>query len=300
MVERPAIRARGLTKFYGAQRGIEDLDLDVLPGETFGFLGPNGAGKTTTIRVLLDLLRPTRGSVSIFGVDSRDASARARTGYLPGELRLYDNLTGEEMLRFSASLRGGVDWGRVSKLADRFDCDLSLKISSLSHGNRQKVGLINAVMHDPDLLLLDEPTQGLDPLMQRAFFDLMADLAAEGKTVFMSSHVLPEIERTCTRVAMVREGFLVTVERIEDLRERTAHTIEVRFAAPVPAERFQNLDGVKDVQVEGPVLRCLISTTPDALIKAAAGYTVLDIISHEPSLEDVFMSFYGGEGPRAS
>ncbi len=300
-MEEPVIHIAGLTKFYGRQRGIVEVSLDVRPGEVFGYLGPNGAGKTTTIRTLLDFIRPTRGCAAIFGLDTRRHSRgiRQHTGYLPGELALYGNLSGAELLRYMANLRSGVEWRYVEELAKRFECDLSRPIRSLSHGNRQKIGLIQAFMHKPELLILDEPTTGLDPLMQQAFYRLIAEVKAAGRTVFLSSHILPEVERVCDRVGIIREGRLVAVETVEALKARALRRLEIHFAAPVPKETFAEVMGVRDLTVEGPMLRCAVAGPLDALIKAAARFEVRDVISHEPTLEEVFLAYYGGGDEQA-
>lgn len=289
-----AIRADGLTRYYGRHRGILDLDLDVAPGEVFGFLGPNGAGKTTTIRLLLDFIRPTRGSARVLGMDTRLDSIKIRrqVGYLPGELRLYDSLSGSELLAFFGHLRGGVDWGWVRELADRFDCDIGREVRELSHGNRQKLGLIQALMSRPDLLILDEPTTGLDPLVQQSFFRLMQELRAAGTTVFISSHVLPEVERLCDRVAMIAEGRLLTTERVADLKRHALRSLELTFAGPVPAAAFEGIDGVHELMVENARLRCRVIGSVDALLKAASRFEVLNVSSQEPTLEEIFVALY--------
>ncbi|GIV00732.1 MAG: ABC transporter [Actinomycetota bacterium] len=247
------ILADGLTKFYGSRRGVIDLTFSVSPGEVFGYLGPNGAGKTTTIRTLLDLIRPTAGRALVFGLDSHRDAVRihARVGYLPGEFSLYDHMTGAEYLAYLASLRGGVPAERVAELAERLDVDLSARIRTLSHGNRQKIGLIQAFMHRPELLILDEPTQGLDPLIQHEFYRLIEETRADGRTVFLSSHVMPEVERVCDRVAIIREGRLVAIEEIGDLRAKEMRTLEIRFAAPVQPHAFEGVPGVREAHVNG-------------------------------------------------
>jgi len=291
------IHTSGLTKYYGKQRGMVDVSLDVRRGEVFGYLGPNGAGKTTTIRTLLNLIRPTRGIATIFGMDiqRKGLEVRRHTGYLPGELKLYDNLTGAEMLRYLGHLSGGVDWARVENLATRLDCDLLPPIRSLSHGNRQKIGLIQAFMNTPDLLILDEPTIGLDPLMQQEFYRLVSETKGQGRTVFLSSHIMPEVERICDRVAIIREGRLVTVEDIDNLKARSIRRLEIHFAGPVSQEKFTEISGVKDVSVHDSVLTCTVVGELDALVKAASQARVVNIISHEPSLEEIFLDYYNEE-----
>jgi len=291
----PAISASGLTKSYGRHRGIVDLDLSVEPGEIFGFLGPNGAGKTTTIRLLLDYIRPTRGSVDVLGLASHERSReiRRRVGYLPGELRLYSSLSGRELISYFANLRGGVAWARVDDLAGRLDCDLSREIRTLSSGNRQKLGLIQAFMSDPELLILDEPTNGLDPLVQQTFYDLVREARAAGRTVFLSSHVLPEVERVCDRVGILREGRLVAVERIADLRARAIRKLEIEFGTAIGPDAFAEVTGIRDAIVENDTLRCTVVGSMDPVLKAANRYEIRALSSVEPSLEEVFLAYYG-------
>ncbi len=295
----PVIRTERLTKRYGSQRGIADLDLAVPQGSVFGYLGPNGAGKTTTIRLLLDLIRPSGGRATLFGLDAhRDSLAiRRRLGYLPGELRLYDSLSGRELLGYFANLRGGLDRGSIVALADRLDCDLSREIRTLSHGNRQKLGVIAALMGDPELVILDEPTQGLDPLVQQTFFAVLIEARAAGRTVFMSSHVLPEVERCCDTVAILREGRLLAVERVDDLKARALRRLELRFANPVPPAAFRDLPGTRELVVADDVLRCAVVGSVDPLFKAANRFELLDVVSQEPSLEEIFLAFYGEGAP---
>jgi ABC-2 type transport system ATP-binding protein len=290
-----AIETDNLTKFYGDHRAISNINLEVRVGEVFGYLGPNGSGKTTTIRTLLDFIRPTSGGASIFGLDVRANSreVKRRLAYLPGDIMLYEKLTGLEALTYTANLRGGVDWRFVEELAERLECDLTRKIGSLSRGNKQKVGLIKAFMSRPELIIMDEPSSGLDPLMQREFYRLIDEVKADGRTVFISSHIMPEVERVCDRVGIIRQGELVTVEDISDLRERALHQLEFHFSAPVPLEAFTGLPGVRDVAVNDSVLSCTTIGSPDALIKAVARYEVVKLVSQEAHLEDVFLSYYG-------
>jgi ABC-2 type transport system ATP-binding protein len=227
------IEVRGLTKRYGDARGVVDLTFEVGHGEAFGFLGPNGAGKTTTIRTLLDFIRPTSGSVRVFGMDPRREGVRVheRVGYLPGELALYERMTGEEFLRAFGELRGGGSrtWSRMTELAGRLGLDLSRRIHDLSHGNKQKIGLAQAFMHDPDLLILDEPTQGLDPLVQQTFYSMVDEERRRGAAIFLSSHVMPEVERLCDRVGIIREGHLATVADIGELKAKALRRLEFHF-----------------------------------------------------------------------
>jgi ABC-2 type transport system ATP-binding protein len=290
------IHTETLTKFYGKQRGVLGLGIEVQRGEVFGYLGPNGAGKTTTIRTLLDFIRPTRGRAAIFGLDARQESRniRRRVGYLPGELALYNNLTGAEFLRYMGYLRPGVEWPFAQELAKRLDCNLAQRTRALSHGNKQKIGLIQAFMHKPELLILDEPTTGLDPLMQQEFYRLIAEARANGQTVFISSHILPEVERVCDRVGIIREGRLIAVETVATLKARALRRLEIHFAGPVPQEAFAGLPGVRDLTVVDSVLHCTVVGSLDALVKAAAQFEVVNVISHEPSLEEIFLAYYGG------
>ncbi|WP_033341560.1 ABC transporter ATP-binding protein [Catenuloplanes japonicus] len=289
-----AIRTEGLTKFYGDRRGIEGLDLEVRAGEVMGFLGPNGAGKTTSIRLLLDFLRPTRGHATVLGLDPRRdrASLHRRIGYLPGELAFPGRGRADDLLRFFADARGGVAWTHVTELAARLDVDLSRPVHAMSKGNKQKVGLVQAFMHRPALLILDEPTSGLDPLMQQEFLAMVRDARTDGQTVFMSSHVLAEVQHTADRVAIVRDGRLAAVERVESLGRRAVRTVEIHFADPVAPDEFAVLPGVSDVVVSGPVLTCTVDGRLDPLIKVAARHEVVDLLSAEPDLEETFLSYY--------
>jgi ABC-2 type transport system ATP-binding protein len=292
-----AIQTEGLTKFYGADRGVEDLDLEVGVGEVFGFLGPNGAGKTTTIRLLLDLIRPTRGRASVLGLDTRrdTVELRSRVGYLPGDLRLFDHDTGREMCAYLGALRGGVDMVRLDELGRRLELDLDRPIRSLSKGNRQKVGIVQAFMHRPDLLVLDEPTSGLDPIMQREFHRLVDEAVDGGATVFLSSHVLSEVQAIAHRVGVIREGHVVAVEDVDALRSKGLRRMEVVFAAPVSAVSFSSVPGVQDVMIEGGTrLRCSVEGDVDPFVKALARHHVLLLTSEEADLEDVFLAYYAG------
>jgi ABC-2 type transport system ATP-binding protein len=290
----PAIQAEGLTKSYGSSRGVVDLAFEVERGEVFGYLGPNGAGKTTTIRLLLDLIRPTRGRASVLGLDARRDSVEVRrhVGYVPGELALYPRLTGREHLSFYASLRGGVDPRAVDDLVERLDLDLDRPVADLSKGNRQKIALAQALMHRPELLVLDEPTSGLDPLVQQEFYRLVRERTAAGGTVLLSSHVLSEVEHVADRVAIVREGRLVVVEDVADLKARAVRRLVVHFAAPVAAEPFASLPGVRSVEADGIALRFEVEGSLDTLVKAIAAHEVVDVVSHEPDLEEIFLSYY--------
>ncbi|GAA0391478.1 ABC transporter [Acrocarpospora corrugata] len=289
------MEAEGLTKFYGRRRGLEDLDLAIQPGEVFGYLGPNGSGKTTTIRLILDVIRPTRGRVTVLGADPKDAQVRARVGYLPGELSLEGRDRASQYLRFLGDARGGVPQARIDELAERLEADLSVPMGKLSKGNKQKVGLIQAFMHQPEFLILDEPTSGLDPLVQQEFLAMVREVRADGRTVLMSSHVLAEVEHVSDRVGIVRSGRLVAVEEVAALREKAVRRIELHFDAPVPPEAFEGLPGVRDLRVAGASVTCTIDGRPDALIKAAAKFTVVHLVSAEPDLEEIFLTYYSNE-----
>jgi ABC-2 type transport system ATP-binding protein len=298
----PVIETARLSKSYPGARGILDLDLVVERGEVFGFLGPNGAGKTTTIRLLLDLIRPTAGTAKVLGRDARRESLaiRRRVGYLPGELSLYGRLTGRETLRYFAGLRGGVDWRYVAELSERLDCDLTRRNAELSSGNRRKLGLVQALMHRPELLILDEPTSGLDPLVQHEFHQLIAESRAAGQSVFLSSHVLPEVQRVCDRVAFIREARLVAVESVGDLIGRAVREVEVTFAVEVPAARFAAVPGVTVLGQTGAELRLTVAGSMDPLVKMLAAHEVVSVTSREPDLEGIFLAYYGEEAADAA
>ncbi len=297
-MKEPIIATERLTKSYGSSRGIVELSFTVEPGEIFGFLGPNGAGKTTTIRTFLDFIRPTSGRATVLGLDPhRDCVAiHGKVGYLPGEFSLYEHMTGRGYFAYMAKLRGGVNGGDIDKLAERLGADVSVKIASLSHGNKQKLALIQAFMHRPPLLILDEPTQGLDPLIQQEFHALLLEARAAGQTVFLSSHALREVERVCDRVGIIREGRLIAVEDVGAMKAKALRTLEFHFARPVPRDAFEGLPGVHHLEVHGDIVSCTVAGPLDAVVKAAARFEVIDVASHEPSLEDIFLKFYGREG----
>jgi ABC-2 type transport system ATP-binding protein len=290
----PVIQTSLLTKSYGPYRGIVEVDLAVNEGEVFGFLGPNGAGKTTTIRVLLDLIRPTSGTATVFGVEtSADPVAiHRRVGYLPGEWNLYDRLTGAETIRYFANLRGGVDPAYTAELVERLDLDPSRRFREYSKGNKQKVGLVVALQHKPDLLMLDEPTAGLDPLVQQSFNELLFEAKRDGRTVFLSSHIISEVERTCDRVAIIRDGRIVRLDTVDGVRALAAHEVELRFAAPVAAAAFEAIEGVTNVVEEGRTLRMLVTGPIAQVVRLAGQHELVDFVSREPSLEEVFLSEY--------
>jgi beta-exotoxin I transport system ATP-binding protein len=292
------IELERLTKSYGDRRGVVELGFSVSQGEVFGYLGPNGAGKTTTIRTMLDFIRPTSGSARIFGLDSHANALEIhrRVGYLPGEFGMYDRMTGGEYLRFYAALRGEVDDAAILAVAERLQLDLRDPIKELSHGNKQKIGLVQAFMHRPELLILDEPTQGLDPIVQQEFHAMLAEARQDGRTVFLSSHVMPEVERLCDRVGIIREGRLVTIEDIGDLRAKEFRMLEIHLAQHADPSAFTGIAGVDRVESEGDTVRLRMLGAMDPLIKTLARFDVVDVVSHEPSLEDIFLEHYGGDG----
>jgi ABC-2 type transport system ATP-binding protein len=296
----PVIEVEGLSKSYGRKRGVIDLSFQVLEGEVFGFLGPNGAGKTTTMRLLMALLFPGSGGARIAGLDCwRQAVAIKRlVGYLPGELSLDPNLTGGQILSYFANLRGGVDHGYLERLIKRLELDAGRRFRHYSHGNKQKVGIVQAFMHRPRVLILDEPTSGLDPLNQQVFGEMVAEARAEGRTVFLSSHILSEAEALCDRVGIIREGRLARVGSVSELKDVKRHEVELTFEGAAPAAVFRGLRGVERVETlpDGRTLRLTVQGGLDAVVKAAAQYPLDNFVSREPSLEDVFLRLYEDDG----
>lgn len=292
------IETSGLTKYYGSAPGIVGLDLEVRENEVFGFIGPNGAGKSTTIRTLLNFLFPSEGTGSVLGRDIVTGSIeiRKRTGYLPGDLAMYDAMTAREFLRYFANLRGVDATRRIAELADRFDLDLDRKIKDYSTGNRQKVGVVNAFMHDPELYILDEPTSGLDPLMQQEFQELIREVRDAGATVFLSSHILPEVERIADRVGIVRASELIAVDTVEAFKSKAHRSVTLQFADRVDPSAFDRLDAVTEVDVrnEGTVLALTVVGHMDPVIKTAAAYDVVSVSTRSEELEEVFLSYYAG------
>lgn len=293
-----ALFIKGLTKSYGKVRALRGVDLEVQRGEIFGYLGPNGAGKTTTIRCLLDLIRPDSGTVRVLGIDpqANPVAVRARTGYLPGELRLDPNMTVEGALHYFNALRGNkADWGFVRQLAERLDLDLRPAIKNLSHGNKQKVGVVQALMHRPELLLLDEPTLGLDPLMQHEVYRLLREARSNGTTVFFSSHIISEVEAVAERVAIIREGIIVEVVETASLINRALHRARIRFKQPVDVGLLSNVPGVTVLsQDDGMSVLLQVEGEMDDLIKALATFPVSDFETERPSLEEIFLAYYEG------
>ncbi|RVW01375.1 ABC transporter ATP-binding protein [Rhodococcus xishaensis] len=289
-----AIDTQKLTKHYGDVVAVQDLDLQVTQGEIFGFLGPNGAGKTTTIRTLLDQIRPTSGAATILGRDvHRDAlEIRRLIGYVPGDLALYPRLTGKETLQYFARLRGGVEQSYIDELAERLKADLSRKVGDYSTGNRQKIGLIQAFMHSPALLVLDEPTAGLDPLIQQEFHAMLEEVRDEGRTVFLSSHSLSQVERVADRVGIIREGRLVVVEGVDDLKRKAIRRIDFEFADPIPSGTFTGVAGVHEASVERRHATVSFEGPVNDILRAAMAHEVLNLNSRESDLEEVFLTYY--------
>jgi ABC-2 type transport system ATP-binding protein len=296
MAEASAIETQGLSKTYSnGVRALVDLDLRVERGEVFGYLGPNGAGKSTTIRLLLDLIRPTAGRAAVNGFDTRanGVASRRRVGYLPGDLRLNDRLTGREQLDSLARLRGGADAALRDRLVERFGCILDRPIRELSKGNRQKLGVVQAFMHRPDVLILDEPTGGLDPLNQEEFRQVIRETAADGRTVFLSSHSLDEVQHTADRVGIIRSGRLIDVDSVGSLRERSLRHIEITFAAPVDPASFAGLDGVRVQSSDDGVVRLSApEAAMDGVVKFAARHQVVDFVAEPADLEEIFLELY--------
>ena len=294
-VSAAAIETEGLSKDYGGGHGLFGLDLRIEPGEVFGFLGPNGSGKSTTMRLLLDLISPTAGTATLLGRDSHAESIeiRRRVGYLPGDFALYPKLSGGEVLDYLGELRGGVDRRVRDGLVERFGADLERPVGDLSTGNRQKLGLVQAFMHEPELLILDEPIAGLDPLVQQSFHALLAEVAEQGRTVFLSSHTLSEVERVTDRVAILRGGRLVVVDSLESLRAIAVRRLEIEFgAAAPPTAELRALPGVRAVTPERSHVIVAFEGSADALIKAIARYEVRSVRSRDEDLEEIFLRYY--------
>lgn len=291
------IQMQALTHRYGKFTAVKDVNLTVNRGEIFGFLGPNGAGKTTTIRTLLDFIRPTEGSAKIFGLDVRQHSVeiRRRLGYMPSELTLWENWTGAQYVRWLSQVHGKNVMPEAERLAERLQYDLKRSLSGMSTGMKRKMGLIAALAHKPELLILDEPTNGLDPLMQAAFHALMLEAKAEGRTVFLSSHILPEVEHICDRVGIIRAGELQAVETVENLTRVAFRWMTLTFDQPVRVNGFQEIRGVSDYEVQGNQIKMKISggADLDQLIKLAAQHTVTDLKFEQPTLEEIFLAYYG-------
>jgi ABC-2 type transport system ATP-binding protein len=295
------IAVNDLTKTYGRSRGVTNVTFTVDEGEIFGFLGPNGAGKTTTIRVLMGLLRPTSGSATIGGRDVWSASVEVKklVGYLPGELSLDPNLTGGQILEYFANLRGGVDKAYAESLIARLELDTTKRFREYSRGNKQKVGLAQAFMHKPKLLILDEPTSGLDPLNQQEFNKIVAETRADGRTIFLSSHILPEVEQVCDRVGIIREGELVRLDAVSTLKDMRHHEVEITFAGSAPLDAFRALPGVSRAETVngGIVAHLAVQGDLGEVLRVAVANDAVNLTTHEPSLEDIFLRYYNGSQP---
>jgi ABC-2 type transport system ATP-binding protein len=292
--DRAVIATSGLSKDYGSGRGLFDLDLEVRQGEVFGFLGPNGAGKSTTLRLLLDLIKPTAGSARVLGLDTIAGSLelRRRVGFLPGDLALYPKLTGRAVLDYLGRLRSGVDGAVRDGLVERFDAVIDRPIHQLSTGNRQKLGLVQAFMHEPELLILDEPISGLDPLVQQSFHSLLGEVSAQGRTVLLSSHTLSEVERVTDRLAILRNGRLVVTDSVENLRRVAVQRLEIEFGAPVDPQEFRAIPGVVDATADGSTLTVSFEGPADSVVKAAARHEVRAIRPRDDDLQDIFLRYY--------
>ena len=296
--ELPAIAAVGLTKRFGSIHAVSNLTMDVKAGEVVGFLGPNGAGKTTTIRMLLGFLNPTSGTCSVLGGQlRRQPHLRNRVGYLPGDFRMDPGMTGMDLFSWFGQLRGGLDRNRVSQLIDRLQLDPTRPFGKLSKGNRQKIGIVQAFQHDPEVLVLDEPTTGLDPMIQREFLGLVGEAAANGAAVLFSSHVLPEVERIAARVAIIRNGKLVTESTVDALLDQARHRLELRFAEPVPVNLFDGVRGVAAAQIDGRTAVITIDGPAGPAMKVAVdGPTLLRVSAAGDDLEELFLGLYAGGG----
>ncbi len=291
-----AIATANLSKDYGLGRGLFELDLQVAQQEVFGFLGPNGAGKSTTIRCLMGLIRPTGGSAHIFGLDClRDyVAVKRKVGYMPGEMPQFGSLRGSEVVAYLGALRGGANLKVVRNLAERFSLDLSRRYREYSSGNKRKLGIVIAFMHQPQLLILDEPTNGLDPLNQQEFFDLTTEARGDGATIFLSSHILSEVEHLCDRVGIIRSGRLVNIADLDELHRIRFHHVEMEFApdGKVPVEAIRSAVGVEDVVASDRTVTCTVRGTFEPLLDAIRGANVTNLVSHEPSLEEIFLEYY--------
>jgi ABC-2 type transport system ATP-binding protein len=290
----PLVNLVSLTKTFGHQRGVSNLNLEVQPRQVFGFLGPNGAGKSTTIRLLMGLYLPSAGRAEVFGLDTRvqGPSIRRRLGYLPGELALNPRLTGREILHRVARIRGDVDTDLRKHLAVRFAAELDRPVHTLSKGNRQKIGLIGAFMHDPELLVLDEPTSGLDPLLQREFADLLEESVSRGRTVFLSSHDLDEVQRLAHQIAIIRDGYLVAIDTVQGLRNRSPRTIELTFRNAVDIAPLTRLAGTRVTSAIGSRVTLTVDGEVGPVLATAAPMDVVDIVARPADLDELFRGYY--------
>jgi len=290
------IETKNLTKYYGKTRGVKNLNLEVKKGEIFGFLGPNGSGKTTTIRILLHLINPTSGEAFVFGknVSENYPSILKNIGYLPEDLNLYEKMTGEQLLKFASAFYKKDDLENLKrKVIDRLECEMTTRYRNLSKGNKQKIGILLAIFHKPKLLILDEPTVGLDPLTKNEFYRILFDLNKEGITIFFSSHNLPEVERVCDRIGIMRDGNLVDVETIEELRAHRRKIVEIHFQESCKKDEFESLEGVKIIEAKKDYLYLYATNAAiNPLLKLLTSYKIKDIDFSYPDLEKVFLKYY--------
>src|SRR5271157_78991 len=289
------IQTSNLTKFYGKSRGIENVSITVNKGDIFGFLGPNGAGKSTTIRTILDFIRPTGGNATVFGLDSRRDSVaiRRRIGYIPGDFGLYGNMTGWKFLEYCGKTRGGYDKISAREYAKKMDIKLDRRMKEYSRGMRQKVAIIQAFMNNPDLIIMDEPTNGLDPLVQQTFMDILREKSSQGTTIFMSSHVLSDVEKVCNRVAIIKEGSIVAEELVDDLHKKSGKVLEVQFSEEVSPDVFK-MDGVAGVTKLNSHMRIMVTGNLENVLKEVSSHRLTDISIHQMTLEEIFMHYYEG------
>ena len=294
MAKQTPLLLKDLTKSYGRSRGVEAIDLELQTGEVFGFLGPNGAGKSTAIRTILNFIKPTSGSISVFGLDSvRDSvEIKNRVGYLAGDIALYDNMRGRDILEFLSRLGKKTDWKYVDELAERLDATLDRPIHALSKGNVQKIGLIQAFMHKPELLILDEPTSGLDPLMKQVFYDMVLEMKDQEKTIFVSSHDLTEVQKICDRAAFIREGKLISIEDVKNAKSLNLRRYRVTFKTVPKVNDFKNLKDVIESSVSGRDLTVTIKGSVAEFITELARHNPIDLDEQETDLEDLFMHYY--------
>lgn len=287
------VEINNLTKFYGKSRGIIDVSFDIEEGEMFGFIGPNGAGKSTTIRTMLALIYPNSGSVKIFGLDAIKDSAEIakRVGYLPSEVFYYEGMKVRELLNYSASFYKKDCTKKINELAERMDLDLGKKIDDLSFGNKKKVGIVQGLLHSPELIILDEPTSGLDPLMQQTFFELLDEENKRGATVLMSSHILGEVQRLCDRVSIIKDGSIIKIEKISDLRSENYKRFTVESHSVIPADYF-NLEGINDLQINGNEQSFIYKGNINDITPKLAALDIINLNVSEPDLEEIFLHYY--------
>jgi len=293
----PVIRVTNLKKYYGKSRGVENVSFEISQGEIFGFLGPNGAGKTTTIRTILDYIRPTTGKIEVLGMNPQiqGADVRRKVGYLPSDFTMSSRMTAGEYLYFLLGMMDYDEENRIEELSQRFNLDLGKRIKDFSRGNRQKVGLVSAFMHNPKVMIMDEPSTGLDPLMQQEFYKLLLEEKAKGNTIFLSSHVLSEVDAICDRVGVIREGELVAVETMREFKKKTGRFMIIDFRDAPDTGIFQGLKGVSDVRSDGKRLVLTVFSNVDGIIKELAEHTVEELTFEDTSLEHVFLKYYGME-----